>query len=192
MAFTFGDHAIGLGIDGIRWPDHVRAFPRIVITHRPFFWRVKRFVWIKLVDEQHEALAIGAVMRRILNQPLGGGLHGARAWVIFFTLEPAARVVVVRVASAKCRCANPARIWSCLPRITFVTALIRPRSEIGVEVFSANFKKVRVIGDEVCYYAGTTKRNSDRFFPDFNRAPWLPQKIPCTNQDVVARGDARQ
>ena len=168
------------------------AFPSVVITHCPFFWCVKWFVRIKLVNEQHEALAIGAMMRRILNQPFGGGLHGARAWIIFFTFEPATRVVVVRVSASKRRCADPARIWACFPRIAFVTALIRPRSEIGVEVFSANFKKVRVIGDQIGDDARTTKCNRDCFFPNFNRAPRLPQKIPCANQDVVASRDARQ
>ena len=147
---------------------------------------------IKLVDEQHEALAIGAVMRRILNQPLRSGLHGARAGIVRFTLEPAARVVVVRVASPKCRRTNPARIGAGFPRITFVTALIRPRSEIGVEVFSANFKQMWMIGDQICHNACTTKRNRDGFFPNFDRAPRLPQKVPCTNQDVVASRDARQ
>ena len=66
MSFAICDYAISLGIDGIRWPDHVLTLPRVVVTHRPFFWGVKWFVRVKLVNEQHKALTVCAVMRGIL------------------------------------------------------------------------------------------------------------------------------
>lgn len=61
-----------------------------------------------------------------------------------------------------------------------------------MEVFTANFKEVRVIGDQIGDDAGTTQRNGDGFFPYFNGAPRFPQEIPCSNQDVVAGGNTRQ
>ena len=174
MSFTIRDNSISLRIDGIRWPDHVLTFPRIVVAHCPFFWGIKWFVWVKFVNKQHEALTVCTMMWRVFQQPLRSGLHRARTRVIIFTLEPSARCVVVRVASAKRWCTNPACIGSCLPRITLMAALIRPRGEIGMEIFATNLKQVGVIGNQIGNDASAPQGNSDGLFPDFDRAPRLP------------------
>lgn len=51
---------------------------------------------------------------------------------------------------------------------------------------------MRVVGDQLCDDTFTPKCCSYRLFPQFDRAPRLPQEIPRTNQNVVSGGDAWQ
>ena len=81
----------------------------------------------------------GNFWRRFL-EPVGGGCHRARARKVALTTEPAARVVIVGVATPKTWRADPRRIGHGLPRVALVAAQIIPRRKFGVIILAARLK----------------------------------------------------
>src|SRR5208282_3537509 len=88
--------------------------------------------------------------------------------------------------------ADRARIRARLPWVALVPALVVPRGEVGVIIFAADFKQMRMIRDQFRDDAGRAKIGGQRTFPYFDRSPRLPQKIDRSAQDVVTRRDAWQ
>ena len=71
-------------------------------------------------------------------------------------------------------------------------ALVIPRGEIGVIIFAAHFEQMRMVRHQLGHDSRRAKIRGQRPFPDFDRAPRLPQKIDRAAQDVVTRRDTRQ
>ena len=146
------DDALCEGIHCIGRPDEMVALPRVVVTGGPLFGRVERFVRVELVDEQHERLALRAVVRCVLGQPPCGCLHRARAGEVLLAAEPSSAVVVVRVPAPVGRGAQPRLVGTCLPRVALMAAFVLPRTEVGVVVLTTHLEQVRVVGDQLCHH----------------------------------------
>ena len=101
MGLSFVDDALSNCINCIRGPHQVRTFPRVVIFHCPFFGGVKRLVRVELVDEEHEAFVLRAMLGRCISYPLGCGTHCSRPGEVFGAVEVTAGIVVMGVASPK-------------------------------------------------------------------------------------------
>ena len=166
----------------------MRALPIRVVHRGVRFGRVERFVRIELVDEQHEAFVVAGVV----GEPARRRGHRAGAWKIRFAAKPAARIVVRHGRAEEARRAGPARIGPRLPSVALVAALIVPGGEVDVIILAARFEEMRMIGDQLRDHAGFAQRIRDRVFPNLDRAPGAPKKIPRAAQNVVARRHAGQ
>src|SRR4029453_11921016 len=125
--FALGKDAAAHAAVDVGRPDQGRPLHPGVVARRPGLGRVERLVRVELVHEQEEAL----VVRRLLFEPTRGGRHGAGPGKVCLAPEPAARVVVVRVAAPEARRARPARIGPRAPGVALVTALVAPGAEVG-------------------------------------------------------------
>ncbi len=143
-------------------------------------------------------------------------LHRARAGEVVLLAKPRACVVVVAAtepvvldaepvaqeppavgggwddAQPRLGCTDRRAVGKRAPRIALVAAHEVPRAEVGVEVLSARFEEVRVIGGEHRVHTRASQRGGDRLLPQFDRPPRLPQEVERAAQDVVPRRHARQ
>ncbi len=218
---AFGQLARRGAADDVRRPDEAPRLEllgcqRIVVVHRrPRLGRVERLVGVELVDEEHPPV----VRLRCMAQPRRGGRHRPGAGEVLFGAEPRPAVVVVAAAERVVgdphlvaqvpatvggvrdqrptagldrRGAVGTRVDVGLPRIALVAADVVPAGEVDVVVLAARLEQVRVVRHEHRGDVGPPECRRDRFLPQLDRPPRLPEEVEGPDEDVVARRHARQ
>src|SRR5208282_3320651 len=79
-----------------------------------------------------------------------------------------------------------------LPRVALMAALVVPGGEIGVVVLAADLEQMWMVRDQLGDDACRAEIAGQRPFPDFDRAPRLPQEVQRAAQDIVPRRYAWQ
>src|SRR5208282_3139909 len=118
--------------------------------------------------------------------------HRARARKVRLVAEISARVIVGGVAAAERRRTEPAWIGPRLPGVTLMAALVVPGGEVGMVVLAADLEQMWMVRDQLGDDACRAEIAGQRPFPDFDRAPRLPQEVQRAAQDIVPRRYAWQ
>src|ERR1700688_2729356 len=165
-------HALAGRPGDVRRPDQMRSAPLGVVHRGVRLGSTERLVRIEFVDEQHEALVRG----RRLGEPSRGRRPRTRGREVRLVAEISARVIVRSMAAAERRRAEPAWIGPRLPGVAFVAAQVVPGAEIGMVVLAANLEQVWMVRDQLGGDARRAEIAGQGLFPEFDRAPWLPQE----------------